>query len=64
MCKCMETTQTKPSPMEMSMRFARKRITKERDPIKLNLSSHRIGAVKAGKSMKSGKPRAPHSVIS
>jgi len=59
----MESTQTKQSPMGMTMNFARKRIAKERNPIKLNVSSHRIGAVKAGKSMKSGKPRAPHSVI-
>jgi hypothetical protein len=52
-------------PMKsMAMTFARKRISKERNPIKLNVSSNRIGSVKAGKSMKSGRPRAPHSVIS
>jgi hypothetical protein len=75
MCECMKSKSTTMSfprkrvakerePMSMSMSFARKRIAKERQPIKLNLSSHPIGSVKAGKSMKSGRPRPPHSVIS
>lgn len=53
------------APMKhAAMSFARKRIAKQRNPIKLNVNSKRIGRVPAGKSMKSGMSRAPHSVIS
>lgn len=48
----------------MAMSFARKRIAKERNPIKLNQRSKMIGRQSAGKTMKVGKPRAAHSVIS
>jgi hypothetical protein len=55
MCECQMKTKR---PMKHSaMSFARKRIEKERNPIKLNLSSNRIGRVPAGISMKSGMHR-------
>ena len=55
----------KKAPMKSrALNFARMRIQKERNPIKLSKSSNSIGRVQAGKSMKSGHPRNPHSVIS
>jgi len=47
-----------------AMDFARMRIAKERNPIKLSKASNSIGPVPAGKTMKSGRPRGAHSVIS
>lgn len=64
MCECMNSKMSNHPMKRSTMSFARKRIAKGRNPIKLNLSSNRIGYVKAGKSMKSGRPRAAHSVIS
>lgn len=64
MCECQSSNMSSKPMKRMAMAFARKRIAKERNPIKLNSSSNRIGSVKAGKSMKSGKPRAAHSVFS
>ncbi len=55
----------KKAPMKSrAMEFARMRIAKERNPIKLSKGSNSIGRVQAGKSMKSGHPRPAHSVIS
>lgn len=64
MCECSGSKMAYKPMKSMSMSFARKRIQKARDPIKLNLSSKRIGGVKAGKSIKAGRPRPAQSVIS